>query len=149
MRGKKHILRPGYFLILFLLVLGSGIWIPRLKYMSEAGKLTEDILFTADFRRQPVTEELLKEIKNVDQPEKCLGSTGWRRILGEQRKHFQRWTEADGQCARGGQNLRRRAGQYGMTRSIFQWQRQPTGQMRKLLLKIPGCSGEAIKETGT
>ena len=73
MRGKKHVLRPGYFLILFLLVLGSGIWIPRLKYMSEAGRLTEDILFTADFRRQPVTEELLKEIKNVDQPGEMLG----------------------------------------------------------------------------
>ena len=101
MRGKKHILRPGYFLILFLLVLGSGIWIPRLKYMSEAGRLTENILFTADFRRQPVTEELLKEIKNVDQPGEMLGIYWLETDFGRTEKAFSkmdrsRWTVRPG-----------------------------------------------------
>ena len=101
MRGKKHILRPGYFLILFLLVLGSGIWIPRLKYMSETGRLTEDILFTADFRRQPVTEELLKEIKNVDQPGEMLGIYWLETDFGRTEKAFSkmdrsRWTVRPG-----------------------------------------------------
>lgn len=72
-RDRRHIVRPGYFLILFLLVLCTGIWIPRLKYVSEAGRLSEDLVFTADFRSQPVTEEILEEIKEADSPGEMLG----------------------------------------------------------------------------
>lgn len=74
MGGRRHILRPGYFAVLFLLVLYAGISIPRLKSAGESGRLTEEILFSEDFRSQPVTEEILEKLKSADSPGELLGA---------------------------------------------------------------------------
>ena len=59
--------------ILFLLVLFSAIWIPRLRYASQAGRLTEKILFSADFRSQPVNDEMMSLVKEWDSPGEAAG----------------------------------------------------------------------------
>lgn len=45
---------------LFLFVLFSAVWIPHLKEVSQVGRLTEEILFSADLRRQLSSEEMLE-----------------------------------------------------------------------------------------
>ena len=59
--------------ILFLLVLFSAIWTPRLRYASQVGRLTEEILFSADFRSQPVSDEMMSLVKEWDSPGEAAG----------------------------------------------------------------------------
>lgn len=58
--------------ILFLLVFFTGIWIPRLQYGSERSRLSEDILSSAGFRSQKISEEAMEKIKELNAPGELL-----------------------------------------------------------------------------
>lgn len=60
--------RAGYIAVLFLLILFAGIWTPRLKYISETGRLTEDTVSTAEFRSQPLDEDSIERLRKVSDP---------------------------------------------------------------------------------
>ena len=55
---KTKLSVPVFFL--FLLIFFSAVWIPHLKEMSQVSRLTDEILFSADFRSQPSSEKLLE-----------------------------------------------------------------------------------------
>ena len=50
----------GYVISLFLLVFFTGIWIPRLEYISEKSRLSEEILISDGFRRQKIAKETME-----------------------------------------------------------------------------------------
>lgn len=62
---------PVFFL--FLLALFTALWIPRLRYISQTGRLTEEILSSADFRSQPVSDEMMRFVKSWDSPGEAVG----------------------------------------------------------------------------
>ena len=55
---KTKLSVPVFFL--FLLIFFSAVWIAHLKEMSQVSRLTDEILFSADFRSQPSSEKLLE-----------------------------------------------------------------------------------------
>ena len=52
---KQHL---RHVFLLFLLVFTVAIWIPKLQYISEGSRLTDNILENDSFRRQPVMNGL-------------------------------------------------------------------------------------------
>lgn len=58
---------------LFLLVLAAAIWIPRLKNSSRDGRLSEEIIFSADFRSQPVSDDMMMLLEQSDSPGETAG----------------------------------------------------------------------------
>ena len=61
-----------YSILLFLLVFFTGIWIPRLKYVSEKSRLSEEILISDGFRRQKVSGEAMEELRKIEAPGETL-----------------------------------------------------------------------------
>ena len=55
-KGKRDFFKNFTILssVLFFCVLHSAIWIPKLQYQSEKSRLSEDIVYSNFFRRQPV-----------------------------------------------------------------------------------------------
>ena len=64
-KGKRDFFKNFTILssVLFFCVLHSAIWIPKLQYQSEKSRLSEDIVYSNFFRRQPVSDEVLKKLK--------------------------------------------------------------------------------------
>ena len=69
-----------YAILLFLLLSFAGIGIPRLKYLGESSRLTEDTVRSAGFRSQPLPgsnerelQEILINLRNADSPGELLG----------------------------------------------------------------------------
>ena len=75
---------PVFFL--FLLALFTALWIPRLRYISQTGRLTEEILSSADFRSQPVSDEMMRFVKSWDSPGEAAGLSGWKAISSGRRR---------------------------------------------------------------
>ena len=61
-----------YSIMLFLLVFFTGIWIPRLKYVSEKSRLSDGILFSDGFRRQTVSKEAMEKLRKIEAPGETL-----------------------------------------------------------------------------
>ena len=61
-----------YSILLFLLVFFTGIWIPRLKYVSEKSRLSEEILISDGFRRQKVSGDAMKKLRKIEAPGETL-----------------------------------------------------------------------------
>ena len=74
-KGKRDFFKNFTILssVLFFCVLHSAIWIPKLQYQSEKSRLSEDIVYSNFFRRQPVSDEVLKKLKESEDPGKFLG----------------------------------------------------------------------------
>lgn len=94
-----------YIFILFLLVLFAGIWIPRLQYMSETSRLDSDLVSSADFRSQPVSDEVLDAARESGEPGKLLGIYWLESDFGREKTEIpglvtgavkERWSSADG-----------------------------------------------------
>ena len=134
--------------ILFLLVLFSAIWIPRLRYASQAGRLTEEILFSADFRSQPVNDEMMSLVKEWDSARR-----GCRIILAGKRfsagKDLSLHRESDREKGEMGSTSGLEhlslslPGRFGTMSYIFQWPVPPTGQTYQLPLRIPWLFGRS------
>lgn len=69
-----------YMILLFLFLLAAGIGIPRLRYLSEASRLTKDTVRLTEFRSQPMPgketgdlSEILTELRCADSPGELLG----------------------------------------------------------------------------
>ncbi len=92
-------------LLLFLLALASSVWLGRLTYLSEAGRLNQDIIASDQFRKQPVSSEIASQLQELERPGELLGiywlETGFGRekveepleTLSSRRK---RWERAEG-----------------------------------------------------
>lgn len=85
---------------LFFCVLLVGIWIPKLQYQSEKSRLSEDVVYSDFFRRQSVSEEVLKRLNESEDPGKFLGLY-WlesdfekEKIVGDITKAENRWEKA-------------------------------------------------------
>ena len=69
-----------YVFLLFLFLLAAGIGIPRIRYLSETSRLTEDTVPSADFRSQPLPDagsaelsEVMDILRSADSPGELLG----------------------------------------------------------------------------
>lgn len=73
-RKKAFFLKkfPAYSVVLFLLVLFSAIWAPRLIYLSELDRLSEDTVSSPAFRRQEVGVSALEHIRSLERPGEYL-----------------------------------------------------------------------------
>lgn len=61
-----------YSVILFFLILFAAIRIPQIQYQSERSRLSEEILFSDAFRRQPVDGQMFRLIQGLDAPGETL-----------------------------------------------------------------------------
>ena len=107
-RDISRSIKLRYFFILFLLALFAGIHIPKLQSLSEISRLTSDLVFSADFRSQPVSEEALDMARECSEPGELLGiywlESDFGRDAAEIPGHAagaerERWRSADG-CAK-------------------------------------------------
>ena len=62
-----------YSVFLFSVLLFSGIFLGRLRESAQITRLTEDTVFSMDFRSQPLDEEILQEAEEMDFPGEMLG----------------------------------------------------------------------------
>ena len=99
---KQHL---RHVFLLFLLVFTVAIWIPKLQYISEGSRLTDNILESDSFRRQPVDEWTLKQISNMQDPGEYLAVYWLENRFGEKDIHItsesildmrKRWERAKG-----------------------------------------------------
>ena len=121
-KGKRDFFKNFTILssVLFFCVLHSAIWIPKLQYQSEKSRLSEDIVYSNFFRRQPVSDEVLKKLKESEDPGKFLGLSGWKVILkGKKQSEILQNQKTDGKKQRGGTRMSVSVGQSGMTWNIF------------------------------
>lgn len=104
-RDISRSIKLRYFFILFLLALFAGIHIPKLQSLSEISRLTSDLVFSADFRSQPVSEEALDMARECSVPGELLGiywlESDFGRDAAEIPGHAagaerERWRSADG-----------------------------------------------------
>ena len=104
-RDISRSIKLRYFCILFLLALFAGIHIPKLQSLSEISRLTSDLVFSADFRSQPVSEEALDMARECSEPGELLGiywlESDFGRDAAEIPGHAagaerERWRSADG-----------------------------------------------------
>lgn len=104
-RDISRSIKLRYFFILFLLALFAGIHIPKLQSLSEISRLTSDLVFSADFRSQPVSEEALDMARECSEPGELLGiywlESDFGRDAAEIPGHAagaerERWRSADG-----------------------------------------------------
>lgn len=104
-RDISRSIKLRYFFILFLLALFAGIQIPKLQSLSEISRLTSDLVFSADFRSQPVSEEALDMARECSEPGELLGiywlESDFGRDAAEIPGHAagaerERWRSADG-----------------------------------------------------
>ena len=102
-KGKRDFFKNFTILssVLFFCVLHSAIWIPKLQYQSEKSRLSEDIVYSDFFRRQPVSDEVLKKLKESEDPGKFLGLY-WlesdferEKTVGDITKSENRWKKAE------------------------------------------------------
>ena len=102
-KGKRDFFKNFTILssVLFFCVLHSAIWIPKLQYQSEKSRLSEDIVYSNFFRRQPVSDEVLKKLKESEDPGKFLGLY-WlesdferEKTVGDITKSENRWKKAE------------------------------------------------------
>ena len=122
-KGKRDFFKNFTILssVLFFCVLHSAIWIPKLQYQSEKSRLSEDIVYSNFFRRQPVSDEVLKKLKESEDPGKVSRFvTGWKVILkGKKQSEILQNQKTDGKKQRGGTRMSVSVGQSGMTWNIF------------------------------
>lgn len=121
-KGKRDFFKNFTILssVLFFCVLHSAIWIPKLQYQSEKSRLSEDIVYSNFFRRQPVSDEVLKKLKESEDPESFSVCTGWKVILkGKKQSEILQNQKTDGKKQRGGTRMSVSVGQSGMTWNIF------------------------------
>lgn len=104
-RDISRSIKLRYFFILFLLALFAGIQIPKLQSLSEISRLTSGLVFSADFRSQPVSEEALDMARECSEPGELLGiywlESDFGRDAAEIPGHAagaerERWRSADG-----------------------------------------------------
>lgn len=104
-RDISRSIKLRYLFILFLLALFAGIQIPKLQSLSEISRLTSDLVFSADFRSQPVSEEALDMARECSEPGELLGiywlESDFGRDTAEIPGHAagaerERWRSADG-----------------------------------------------------
>lgn len=104
-RNISRSIKLRYLFILFLLALFAGIQIPKLQSLSEISRLTSDLVFSADFRSQPVSEEVLDMARECGEPGELLGiywlESDFGRDAAEIPGHAagaerERWRSADG-----------------------------------------------------
>ena len=104
-RDISRSIKLRYLFILFLLALFVGIQIPKLQSLSEISRLTSDLVFSADFRSQPVSEEALDMARECSEPGELLGiywlESDFGRDAAEIPGHAagaerERWRSADG-----------------------------------------------------
>ena len=104
-RDISRSIKLRYLFILFLLALFAGIQIPKLQSLSEISRLTSDLVFSADFRSQPVSEEALDMARECSEPGELLGiywlESDFGRDAAEIPGHAagaerERWRSADG-----------------------------------------------------
>ena len=104
-RDISRSIKLRYLFILFLLALFAGIHIPKLQSLSEISRLTSDLVFSADFRSQPVSEEALDMARECSEPGELLGiywlESDFGRDAAEIPGHAagaerERWRSADG-----------------------------------------------------
>lgn len=104
-RDISRSIKLRYLFILFLLALFVGIQIPKLQSLSEISRLTSDLVFSADFRSQPVSEEALDMARECGEPGELLGiywlESDFGRDAAEIPGHAagaerERWRSADG-----------------------------------------------------
>lgn len=121
-KGKRDFFKNFTILssVLFFCVLHSAIWIPKLQYQSEKSRLSEDIVYSDFFRRQPVSDEVLKKLKESEDPGKFLGLY-WLESDFEREKQSEilQNQKTDGKKQRGGTRMSVSVGQSGMTWNIF------------------------------
>ena len=121
-KGKRDFFKNFTILssVLFFCVLHSAIWIPKLQYQSEKSRLSEDIVYSNFFRRQPVSDEVLKKLKKVKIRESFSVCTCWKVILkGKKQSEILQNQKTDGKKQRGGTRMSVSVGQSGMTWNIF------------------------------
>ena len=91
--------------LLFLLVFASAMWIPRLQYISEDSRLTDNILESENFRRQPADKWTLEQISDMEDPGEYLAVCWLENKFGEKDIHItpeealsmrKRWERAKG-----------------------------------------------------
>ena len=94
-----------HIFLLFLLVFASAMWIPRLQYISEDSRLTDNILESENFRRQPVDKWTLEQISDMEDPGEYLAVCWLENKFGEKDIHItpeealsmrKRWERAKG-----------------------------------------------------
>ena len=99
---KQHL---RHVFLLFLLVFTVAIWIPRLQYISEDSRLTDNILESENFRRQPVDKWTLEQISDMEDPGEYLAVCWLENKFGEKDIHItpakalsmrKRWERAKG-----------------------------------------------------
>lgn len=104
-RDISRSIKLRYLFILFLLALFAGIQILKLQSLSEISRLTSDLVFSADFRSQPVSEEVLDMARECGEPGEMLGiywlESDFGRDAAEIPGHAagaerERWRSADG-----------------------------------------------------
>ena len=104
-RDISRSIKLRYLFILFLLALFVGIQIPKLQSLSEISRLTSDLVFSADFRSQPVSEDVLDMARECGEPGELLGiywlESDFGRDAAEIPGHAagaerERWRSADG-----------------------------------------------------
>ena len=121
-KGKRDFFKNFTILssVLFFCVLHSAIWIPKLQYQSEKSRLSEDIVYSNFFRRQPVSDEVLKKLKESEDPGKFLGLY-WLEsdFEGKKQSEILQNQKTDGKKQRGGPRMSVSVGQSGMTWNIF------------------------------
>lgn len=61
-----------YCLFLFAFIFFSALWIPKLRYISETERLTENITVSSRFRRQTIDSRTAELIRNMEKPGEYL-----------------------------------------------------------------------------
>ncbi len=83
--------------------------------------MSEDIVYSNFFRRQPVSDEVLKKLKESEDPGKFLGlywlESDFER--GKKQSEILQNQKTDGKKQRGGTRMSVSVGQSGMTWNIF------------------------------
>lgn len=96
---------PGFCVILFLLVLFSALMFPKLDYISELGRLTEDTPLSSLFRQQTVDPDTLEYLRSLDDPGEYLAVYWLENGFGTEQIHDtpgqiesrrRRWERLDG-----------------------------------------------------
>lgn len=59
-------------ILLFLLIFATTLWLPRLRYISESGRLYTGITESSAFRSQPVNSALAETISTIENPGEYL-----------------------------------------------------------------------------
>lgn len=106
---RKKVLRlkriGRYYIALFALIFFAALWIPKLRYLSEAGRLSGNIAESAGFRAQPVNNEIQKVINKMEDPgeylavywlESDFGNTSFFLEPEEITRYRRRWERAGG-----------------------------------------------------